>query len=340
MIDLRSDTVTRPTEAMWLAMRDASLMDDTLEGDPTVEALETEAAALFKKERGLFVCSGTMGNVLATLAHARRGGEAVIDQHAHMANSEGGGLSRLAGLFCRTIPSRHGQMDLDVLKDTVRGNYSRYGEPTAMVAVESSHNASGGCVPSLDYLGRVANIAQNSEVPVHIDGARIFNASVALGASVHEISAHGDSVTFCLSKGLSAPMGSVLLGSKEFIDRARTLRRTVGGGLRQAGIMAAAGLVALRTMTPGLADDHRRARLLWGQLGDCSGIELDGTAPQTNILRITIPHGQADEYERRLREQGVAVRASGRNVLRLVTHRHIDDEAIDTVVNAFRSIAR
>lgn len=150
MIDLRSDTVTRPTDAMWDAMRDASLGDDTLEGDATVQALEQEAAVLLGKEAALFVCSGTMGNVLATLVHASRGGEAVLDQHAHMANSEGGGVSRLAGLFCRTIASRRGEMDLDLLSDNVRGGYSRYGEPTAMVSIETSHNAAGGCVQGLD----------------------------------------------------------------------------------------------------------------------------------------------------------------------------------------------
>jgi threonine aldolase len=339
MIDLRSDTVTRPTEAMWDAMREASLGDDTLEGDATVRTLEQEAAALLGKEGALFVCSGTMGNAIATLVHACRGGEAVLDQHAHMANSEGGGVSRLAGLFCRTVPSRRGEMDLDVLRDSVRGGYTRYGEPTAMVAVETSHNAAGGCVQGLDYLAQVAGVARQRSAAIHLDGARLFNAAVALGVDAREIAAHGDSVTFCLSKGLSAPMGSVLLGSEEFIERARTFRRTIGGGLRQAGIMAAAGLVALRTMPARLAEDHRRTKLLWERLRSCTRVETDVHAPQTNILRLTIPDGHAEDYAQQLSARGVAVRASGPRALRLVLHRHIDDTAIDVVSAAFEALS-
>lgn len=339
MIDLRSDTVTKPTEAMWLAMREASLDDNTLEGDATVQALELEAATLFQKDQGLFVCSGTMGNVLATLVHAPRGGEAIVDMQAHMANSEGGGISRLAGLFCRTIPSARGEMDLDILSQTARGGYSRYGEPTAMVAVETSHNASGGCVPSLDYLAQVARIAWDSDAAVHMDGARIFNAAAALGKTVHEITQHGDSITFCLSKGLSAPMGAILLGSHEFIERARSLRRTLGGGLRQAGIMAAAGLVGLRTMPQRLADDHRRARLLWERLTDSKAVEPDAMAPQTNIVRLRVLDGQMEKYVQQLAAQGIAVRSSGRGTLRLVIHRHIDDVAIDRVSDAFAALS-
>ncbi|SAL33344.1 threonine aldolase [Caballeronia udeis] len=338
MIDLRSDTVTRPTDAMWAAMQEATLGDDTVEGDATVQALEQEAAALLGKEDALFVCSGTMGNVLATLVHANRGGEAVLDQHAHMANSEGGGVSRLAGLFCRTIASHRGEMDLDLLSDNVRGGYSRYGEPTAMVAIETSHNAAGGCVQGLDYFSRVAGIARERGAAVHLDGARLFNAAVALGVEAREIALHGDSVTFCLSKGLSAPMGSVLLGSREFIERARTLRRTIGGGLRQAGIMAAAGLVALRTMPAKLADDHRRTLMLWERLRENTRVETDRPAPQTNILRLAVPDGRAEDHARWLATRGVAVRASGRQAMRLVIHRHIDDTAIDTVSNAFEAL--
>ena len=338
MIDLRSDTVTRPTEAMWDAMRNASLGDDTLEGDATVQALEQEAAALLGKEDALFVCSGTMGNAIATLVHAQRGGEAVLDQHAHMANSEGGGVSRLAGLFCRTIASHRGEMDLDILRDTVRGGYSRYGEPTAMVAVETSHNAAGGCVQSVDYLAQVAGVAHERGAAVHLDGARLFNAAVALNIAACDIAQHGDSVTFCLSKGLSAPMGSILLGSNEFIERARTFRRTIGGGLRQAGIMAAAGLVALRTMPARLAEDHRRTLLLWERLRNSAVVEADQYAPQTNILRLKVPNGKAEDYVRALAVHDIAIRASGPRALRLVVHRHIDDAALDAVSNAFEAL--
>jgi threonine aldolase len=339
MIDLRSDTVTRPTEAMWDAMRNASLGDDTLEGDATVQALEQEAATLLGKEEALFVCSGTMGNAIATLVHAHRGGEAVLDQDAHMANSEGGGVSRLAGLFCRTVASHRGEMDLDILRNTIRGGYSRYGEPTAMVAVETSHNAAGGCVQSLDYLAQVAGLAHERGATVHLDGARLFNAAVALGIDARDIAQHGDSVTFCLSKGLSAPMGSILLGSREFIERARTFRRTIGGGLRQAGIMAAAGLVALRTMPARLAEDHRRTLLLWERLRNIALVEADRYPPQTNILRLKVPDGNAENHVRQLALHGIAIRASGPYALRLVVHRHIDDAALDAVSKAFEALA-
>jgi len=339
MIDLRSDTVTRPTDAMWDAMRNASLGDDTLEGDATVQALEQEAATLLGKEDALFVCSGTMGNAIATLVHAHRGGEAVLDQDAHMANSEGGGVSRLAGLFCRTVASRRGEMDLQILSNSIRGGYSRYGEPTAMVAIETSHNAAGGCVQSLDYLAQVAGVARERGAAVHLDGARLFNAAVALGIDARDIAQYGDSVTFCLSKGLSAPMGSILLGSHEFIERARTFRRTIGGGLRQAGIMAAAGLVALRTMPARLAEDHRRTLLLWERLRNTALVEVDRYPPQTNILRLKVPDGKAESHVRQLALHGIAIRASGPYALRLVVHRHIDDAAIDAVSNAFEALA-
>jgi threonine aldolase len=339
MIDLRSDTVTRPTEAMWDAMRNASLGDDTLEGDATVQALEQEAATLLGKEEALFVCSGTMGNAIATLVHAHRGGEAVLDQDAHMANSEGGGVSRLAGLFCRTVASHRGEMDMDILRNTIRGGYSRYGEPTAMVAVETSHNAAGGCVQSLDYLAQIAGLAHERGAAVHLDGARLFNAAVALGIDARDIAQHGDSVTFCLSKGLSAPMGSILLGSREFIERARTFRRTIGGGLRQAGIMAAAGLVALRTMPARLAEDHRRTLLLWERLRNIALVEADRYPPQTNILRLKVPDGNAENHVQQLALHGIAIRASGPYALRLVVHRHIDDAALDAVSKAFEALA-
>ncbi|SIO48703.1 L-threonine aldolase [Burkholderia sp. GAS332] len=335
MIDLRSDTVTCPTEAMWDAMRSASLGDDTLEGDPTVQALEQESAMLLGKDAALFVCSGTMGNAIATLVHARRGGEAVLDEDAHMASSEGGGVSRLAGLFCRTIPSYRGEMNLERVRDAVRGGYSRYGEPTAMVSVETSHNAAGGCVQGLDYLAQVAGIAHERGTVVHMDGARLFNAAVSLGVEVREVAQHSDSITFCLSKGLSAPMGSILLGSREFIEQARTFRRTMGGGLRQAGIMAAAGLVALRVMPARLPEDHQRTRTLWERLRDNTAVEAEQYPPQTNILRLSIPNGKAVEYVRQLEAHGIAVRARGPYALRLVIHRHIDDSAIDSVSNAF-----
>jgi len=334
MIDFRSDTVTRPTAEMWEQMRVATLLDDTLEGDPTVRHLEMRTAELTGKQDALFVVSGTMGNVIATLAHARERGEALVDEQSHIALSEAGGLSHLAGLFCVRIPSHKGEMQIDVLRESIRPSFSRYGLPTAMIAMETSHNHSGGYVPSLPYMQQVAALARSANVPVHIDGARAFNAAIALGVSIATISAHGDSISLCLSKGLSAPMGSVLAGTAEFIQRARVFRRMVGGGLRQAGIMAAAGLVALDNMTVRLADDHRRAHRLWELLHAIDPALVNADAPHTNILHLHAEGGDAYAWEKKLAERGILARAVNRRSLRLVTHRHIGDADIDAVQRA------
>ncbi len=338
IVDLRSDTVTRPTDAMWEAMKTATLRDDTLEGDPTVALLEHEAALTLGKEGALFVCSGTMGNTIATLVHAPRGGEAIVDAHAHMAHSEGGALSRLAGLFCRMVPSTRGEMDLAVLADVARGGFSRYGEPTAIIAVETTHNASGGYVPSMHYMQGIASLGAERGIAIHIDGARLFNAAVALRQPVSALAGCADSVTFCLSKGLGAPMGAILAGDADFILRARTLRRQVGGGLRQAGIMAAAGLVALREMPARLQEDHDRAHRLWNGLAHTNRIERDDIAPQSNIVRLRVPDGRAEAYCQRLATAGILVRANGAHAIRVVTHRHVTNAGIDQAIHAFRAL--
>jgi len=329
-IDLRSDTVTEPTEAMREAMRMAVVGDDGLDGDPTVGELEAAGAAAMGKEDALFVASGTMGNLVAALVHASRGGEALVDEHAHVARSEGGGISRLAGLMCTAVRSRGGMMDLDALAASMRGGYSRHGAPTAMVVIETSHNHAGGRALPLPYLAAVSGHARAAGAAVHIDGARIFNAALAQGVPPAAIAAFGDTVTFCLSKGLSAPMGSILAGSRDFVVRARSYRRMVGGGLRQAGCVAAAGLVALRDMAGRLADDHRRAYALWASLR-AQAPALVGNAPDTNIVLIHLgasSPGAATACAARLSARGILVRPRDADTLRIVIHRHIDDDAI------------
>jgi threonine aldolase len=341
MIDLRSDTVTLPTDEMWEAMRSVPLRDDTLEGDPTVRQLESLAAGLTGKQDAVFVASGTMANVIAALTHGRTGGEALVDDQAHIAKSESGGMSRLAGLFCVCLPSRHGEMNLGQLHDNLRTGYSKSGPPTAMVCVETSHNHSGGYVPSLGYMETVAKMAHQAGTAVHVDGARAFNAAHALGVDVATIARHCDSMSFCLSKGLSAPMGSLLVGSSEFVNCARTFRRMLGGGLRQSGIMAAAGLVALGKMTDRLADDHRRARSLWEKLYALDARLVDADPPQTNIVRLIVadvPGGDAIFWEQQLERHRVLTRAAGRSALRLVTHRHIGDSDIEATCAAIAGI--
>lgn len=343
MIDLRSDTVTTPTIEMWDAMRQASLIDDTLQGDATVQSLEQLAAQILGKENALYVVSATMGNVIATLCHAGHGGEAVLDAQSHIANSEAGGISRLSHLFCVPVPSERGQMDLDILYSSVRGGFSRYGQPTAMVAIETSHNHSGGYVPSMQYLDDVHKFAHDAGVNVHIDGARLFNASVALGVAPASIAAHADSVVICLSKGLSAPMGAILAGSQSFIEKARTYRRMVGGGLRQAGIMAAAGRVALQSMVSRLADDHRRAQNLWDALRAIDEQLVNATPSHTNILQIQLGSQRQTDPQYwldRLASAGIQARACAEHTLRLVTHRHISDEDVATVISVVQDIHR
>jgi len=329
-IDLRSDTVTQPTDAMREAMRAAVVGDDGLDGDPTVRELEAAGATAMGKEDALFVASGTMGNLVAALVHANRGGEALVDEHAHVARSEGGGISRLAGLMCTAVRSHDGMMDLDALAASMRGSYSRHGAPTAMVVVETSHNHAGGRALPLPYLAAVGERARAAGAAVHVDGARIFNAALAQDVPPSAIAAFGDTVTFCLSKGLSAPMGSILAGSRDFVVRARSYRRMVGGGLRQAGCVAAAGLVALRDMAGRLADDHRRARALWTHLRDQEPA-LIGNAPDTNIVLVHLGAsgpGGATACAARLASRGLLVRPRDADTLRLVIHRHIDDDAI------------
>ncbi|GAA4324116.1 GntG family PLP-dependent aldolase [Pigmentiphaga soli] len=341
VIDLRSDTVTLPTPAMIEAMRTARLGDDGLDRDPTVRELEELGAAMMGKEDALFVVSGTMGNLVASLSHAVRGAEAVVDEHAHIARSEGGGISRLAGLMCTRLPAPGGEMDLDQVRAALRSGYSRHGTPTAMVVVETSHNHAGGRVPSLAYMAGLRDAAGAAGVPVHIDGARIFNAALALGVQASAVAAAGDSVTFCLSKGLSAPMGSVLAGSKDFIARARAFRRMAGGGLRQAGCVAAAGLVALREMTARLAEDHRRAALLWSLLRDADPAWVGDAPPPTNIVMVDVGAARrprdASAWVDALARAGVAVRARDARTLRLVTHRHIGDNECRAAAQALVS---
>ena len=247
MIDLRSDTVTLPTEEMREAMRRAELGDNSREGDPTVRRLEELAAAKTGKEAGLFVASGTMSNLVALLAHTGRGGEVLLDGDCHILRSEMGGVASLAGLFYRPIPSHRGAPDLGEIAEHLAGKLTANKLGTALVTVETTHNSAGGAAIPLDYMAKLRALTAEKGVPVHIDGARVFNAAVAQGVPAAEIAKHGDSVGFCVSKGLSAPFGSVLCGSAAFIEKARAYRRMVGGGMRQAGVMAAAGIVALET---------------------------------------------------------------------------------------------
>ncbi|MDB5581160.1 MAG: Threonine aldolase [Bradyrhizobium sp.] len=330
-IDLRSDTVTRPTARMLAAMHDAPLGDDSLEGDPTVRRLETQAAALLGKESALFVTSGTMGNLVAALTHGEGGGCALVDSGAHIAVSEGGGLTQLARLKAIAIPSRGAEMLLDGL-DAEIASQKRAAERVAMLVVESSHNHSGGRVPSLEYMAAIHARAHAAGTFIHLDGARLFNGALALGVEPRLLADFSDSVSICLSKGLSAPLGSLLLGTRGFIDRARGFRRMVGGGLRQAGCVAAAGVVGLDEMIPRLAEDHHRAEMLWRAIRSKAPALVEPEAPQTNIV-LLLPEDatralSGAEWEAELAQHGVLVRVRTSGLIRMVVHRHISDDDI------------
>ena len=340
MIDLRSDTVTLPTEEMREAMRRAELGDDSREGDPTVRRLEELAATKTGKEAALFVASGTMSNLVALLAHTGRGGEALLDGDSHIMRSEMGGIAALAGLFYKTIPSVRGAPDLGQIEERLSEKLTANKLATALVCVETTHNSAGGAVIPLDYLARLRALTAEKNVPVHIDGARIFNAAVALRVPAAQIARHGDSIGFCVSKGLSAPFGSVLCGSAAFIERARAYRRMVGGGMRQAGIMAAAGIVALDRMIDRLADDHRRARSIAEGLHAIDPQLADPSLVDSNIVMIEVRHtgGDGQAWMAALKTAGLWSGAWSRDSLRLVTHRHIDDAAVEQTIAIFRAV--
>jgi threonine aldolase len=340
MIDLRSDTTTLPTEEMREAMRRAELGDDGREGDPTVRRLEETAAARMGKEAGLFVTSGTMSNLVALLAHTGRGGEVLLDGDSHILRSEMGGIASLAGLFYRAIPSTRGAPHLELVGEHLSAKLATNKLGTALVCVETTHNSAGGAVIPLDYLARLRVLTADKSVPVHIDGARIFNAAVALGVPAAEIARHGDSVGFCVSKGLSAPFGSVLCGSAAFVERARAFRRMVGGGMRQAGIMAAAGLVGLERMVDRLAEDHRRAKRIAEGLQAIDPRLTDPQFVDTNIVMVEVGQTGADarSFMATLETAGVRCGAWSRTSIRLVTHRHIDDAAVEQTISIFRSV--
>lgn len=341
MIDLRSDTITLPTEEMREAMLRAELGDDARDGDPTVRRLEDTAAEMLGKEAALFVASGTMSNLVALLAHTGRGGEVLLDVQSHILRSEMGGIAALAGLFYRTVPSERGAPDLAEMGGLLNERLGAKQLATALVCVETTHNSAGGAVLPLDYLGRLRALTSAKGVPVHIDGARIFNAAVALGVPVADIAVHADSVGFCVSKGLSAPFGSVLCGSSAFIERARAYRRMTGGGMRQAGIMAAAGLVALEKMVDRLSEDHRRAKRIAEGLHALDPRLADPRLVETNIVMLEIGHSAADAmtWTAALAQQGMKAGAWSPKSLRLVTHRHIDDAAVEEAIAIVRSVS-
>jgi threonine aldolase len=335
MIDLRSDTVTRPTPAMREAMANAVVGDDQYGEDPTVHELEELAARLLGKEAALYVASGTMGNLVALLTHCGRGDEVIMGDECHIFWYESGGAAALGGMPFNLLPNaRLGELDLDRVRSAVR--VTRPGYPrTGVICVENTQNRCGGTVLSLDYLAELHEIGQERDVPVHMDGARIFNAAAAIDVPAEEIARHADTVQFCLSKGLAAPVGSMVVGTAEFIERARASRKIVGGAMRQAGVIAAAGVVALQSMIDRLGEDHARARRLAEHLAKIDGVSIDLDTVQSNIVIFqTEPAIQQADFVAQMKERGVLVSNYGTRGVRMVTHYEIDDAAINTALAA------
>jgi threonine aldolase len=338
VVDLRSDTVTRPTDAMYHRMMTAELGDDGLDGDPTVKELEATTAYLLGKNAGLFVPSCTMANLLAVLAQVQRNEQVVLEAQAHMYTSERGSAT-FTGAFYLPVPGESGAMDEGMLEETLKGK--RHSLRTALVAVETSHNNAAGAVLPMRHLEAIRRLATESGAAVHLDGARLFNAAVHLGLPPGRITQHVDTVSLCLSKGLSAPVGAVLAGDQSVIDRARGLRKMLGGTQRQAGLMAAAGLEAITTMWQRLHEDHGRARQLSDALNTIHP-GISASIPQTNIIQVDVSAtGRSnDDWASDLEREAILTRPWDGQKLRCVTHRHIGDRDIERTVAAFRRLSQ
>lgn len=335
MVDLRSDTVTRPTDAMREAMSRAEVGDDDYGEDPTVNRLQEMAAARVGKEAALFVPSGTMANLLALLTHTQAGDEAIVDHQAHIYLDEAGGMSALGGVIPRPVVGERGTITPAQLELELRPPDRHYA-PTRLLCLENTHNSAGGTVMTPTAMAEVCAAAHRRGLRVHLDGARIFNAAVALSIDVHRLVSDADSMMFCLSKGLSAPVGSLLLGDATFIDQARRLRKMLGGGMRQVGGLAAAGIVALETMIDRLAEDHRHAHLLAERLAPLPGLRIDLSSVQTNIIMVHV--ADAPRMVEQLALHNVLANADGPLRIRLVTHRHIGTREIDEAVYGFHEV--
>src|SRR6266576_3035353 len=331
-VELRSDTFTLPTESMREAMAAAEVGDDVWDEDPTIHRLQRRAAEMVGKEASLFVPSGTMGNLCALLSHTQPGQEVILEIDSHIFQNEVAGASVVGGLQLRPLDSRDGRLQPEQVRRAIR--LPDIHEPvTGLLCLENTHNRKGGICLSPAQTSALSEVAHEAGFPVHLDGARVFNAAVAQRIDVHQLTDPVDSVMFCLSKGLSAPVGSMLVGSREFIHRARRWRKLLGGGMRQAGILAAAGIVALERMVDRLADDHVNARRLAEGLASQPGLRVDLASVQTNIVIVRVERGAAATAElvKGCAAHKVKVHAMGPAAIRCVTHKDIDADDISRV---------
>ena len=344
IVDLRSDTLTLPTPEMREAMARAEVGDDVWGEDPTVQRLEATAAARLGKDAGLLVASGTMGNLVSVVAHTQAGQEVVLDIDSHIYNYEVAGGTIVGNVQMRPVKTERGFLTPEQVQESLRPSNIHI-PPTGLVCLENTHNRHGGTCCTPEEIAAVAAVAHGAGVPVHMDGARLFNAAVALKRDPRELTGPVDSVTFCLSKGLGAPVGSVVCGSAAFIERAKRVRKMVGGGMRQAGILAAAGLISLERMIDRLAEDHVNARTLAEAVAAMPSVSVDLASVQTNIVIIRIDRGDrarsmaaTEELVKGCAARKVKIHAMGPTAIRCVTHKDVDAEDIRRAVDAFREL--
>lgn len=338
-IDLRSDTVTLPTKEMREAISNAELGDDVFQEDPTINNLEKLAAKKFNKEAAIFLPSGTMANLVAVLTHCNRGDEVILGDQSHTFLYEAGGISSFGGVHSRQLKNHNdGTIHLNDIKNAIRKKDVHF-PPSRLICLENTHNRCFGMPLETNYVNEVVDIAKNNDMSVHVDGARIFNAAVATGSTVADLTKNVDSVSFCLSKGLSAPSGSLLCGDKNFIHRARFNRKALGGGMRQAGILAAAGVVAIDIMSAKIIEDHRNAKALAVGIAKIDGIIIETEKIKTNIIYFKLNHPKINSESLLdiMSEKNIRFFELGPNWFRLVTHSGISKENIDYVISEFDS---
>lgn len=336
-IDLRSDTVTMPTEEMRKAMAEAVVGDDVYGDDPTVIELETLSAELVGKEAAMFVPSGTMGNQLAVMTHTRRGDEIIVEESCHIVEHEVGAVAVIAGVNLRTVRGIHGVMQPEDVELAIREDDLHHPE-TTLICMENA--LSNGRVVTLEDMKKIYDVAKKHNLPVHLDGARLFNAAAHLNVEATAITAYTDSLMFCLSKGLCAPVGSILAGSKSFIAKAKKNRKLLGGGMRQSGILAAAGLIALKDMTKRLHMDHENAKYLAARLAELPGVKVDVDGIHINMVFFAIDNLKMSdaEFTDKLLQKGIKANGAYRGVLRFVTNNDVTKEDIDYVIKCMKEI--
>lgn len=339
IIDLRSDTVTQPTQEMRDAMYKATVGDDILGEDPTVKRLEALAAEMLGKEDGLFVSSGTMANQIAVMTFTNRGEEVIVGDTSHIYNLEVGGLAALSQVQTRPMPVPDGVYDIELMEELIQEEGIQ-SPKTGLICIENTNNLNAGLVVPLENINEVCDLGRENDIPIYLDGARIFNAAIASGIDVKEIVKNVDAVMFALTKGLAAPFGAILLGDKEFIKKARWIKQRIGGGYRQAGFIAAPGIVALKTMIPRISIDHENAKLLGQELSNIEGLKVDGSRIHTNIISCSIEMLPItmEDFLLKLLNKGIKVKKISKTSFRMVTHLDISKSHIEYVIESIKNI--